>query len=149
MAQQRIEALAKHLEALSYRSVLQRGFSVTRLAASGRIVRSAFAVATGDLLLTEVADGRFASVAQSGADAGEQQMLSRKRESAPMDASEEVKAPSDAERDTTTYAQTDDQRDTAQTRGHAGEDRDKTRDGKKIPRKQKQPDQADDPLLFD
>ena len=44
---------------MSHRSVLRRGFSVTRL--GGRIVRSAGQVGLGDMIDTELADGRIAS----------------------------------------------------------------------------------------
>lgn len=68
LARQRLAATARQLEAMSYRSVLQRGFSVTRLS-DGAIVRSANEVASGERIETELADGRFTStVAGSSAD---------------------------------------------------------------------------------
>jgi exodeoxyribonuclease VII large subunit len=61
MAQQRLEGLGRHLEALSYRSVLSRGFSVTR-GPDGQILRSAGAVAQGQGIETELHDGRIRSI---------------------------------------------------------------------------------------
>ena len=66
LARQRVQAAARELEALSYRSVLRRGFSVTRSSA-GEIVRSREAVAAGDVVETELPDGRFRSRAENGA----------------------------------------------------------------------------------
>ncbi|MCE5278665.1 MAG: exodeoxyribonuclease VII large subunit [Planctomycetaceae bacterium] len=60
LASQRVEAASRQLEAMSYRSVLARGFSVTR-DSQGRIVRSAVAVTAGDILNTQVCDGAIAS----------------------------------------------------------------------------------------
>jgi len=65
MASQRLDAVGKHLEALGYRSILQRGFSVTR-SESGEIVRSAAQVATGVVIQTEIADGHFKSRVTDG-----------------------------------------------------------------------------------
>ncbi|MEZ5842252.1 MAG: exodeoxyribonuclease VII large subunit [Hyphomicrobiaceae bacterium] len=60
-----LDAQAKLLRSLSYQSVLQRGFAVVR-DAEGRAVRSVGAVAAGDRLSVEVADGRFEVEAQAG-----------------------------------------------------------------------------------
>ncbi len=57
---QRLEAAGRQLEALSYRSVLDRGFSVTR-SAGGEILRKADQVSPGQAVQTELADGRFTS----------------------------------------------------------------------------------------
>jgi len=56
LARQRAGAAARQLEALSYRSVLGRGYSVTR-APDGAILRSVSDVAVGDKIRTELADG--------------------------------------------------------------------------------------------
>jgi exonuclease VII large subunit len=61
LARQRVDALSKHLEALSHRSVLKRGFSVTS-DGRGRILRSIEGIRTGQTVQTELADGRFKSV---------------------------------------------------------------------------------------
>lgn len=60
LARQQTDALARQLNALSYRSVLARGFSVTRTA-SGAIIRSAGDVTEGDSILTSLADGEITS----------------------------------------------------------------------------------------
>ena len=64
MARSQLDATARHLEALGYRSILQRGFSVTRTA-DARIMRSAGETKPGERIETEVADGRFTSVVDS------------------------------------------------------------------------------------
>ena len=63
MARQKVDMLAGHLEALSYRSILARGFSVTRLA-DGQIIRSVTQAPPGQRLQSEVADGKIASVVE-------------------------------------------------------------------------------------
>jgi len=55
LARQRLAALGRQLEAMSYRSVLARGFSVTRK--GDAILRSAGDAQTGDIICTELADG--------------------------------------------------------------------------------------------
>jgi len=60
LARQRVAALRRQLEAMSYRAVLRRGFSVTRLR-GGRILRRAAEVAPGDVLETELAEGKVES----------------------------------------------------------------------------------------
>lgn len=71
LATQQLQAAHRHLEALSYRSVLGRGFSVTRLG-DGAILRAAADVKPGALLETELIDGKFKSAAlgAAGGDAG-------------------------------------------------------------------------------
>ncbi|MCE5325140.1 MAG: exodeoxyribonuclease VII large subunit [Planctomycetaceae bacterium] len=69
LARQRVEAAARQLEAMSYRSVLARGFSVTR-DSRGQIVRSAAAVAAGEILSTQVSDGAIASRVMGGGEGG-------------------------------------------------------------------------------
>jgi len=60
LARQKIDAAARQLEAMSYRNVLTRGFSVTR-SGDGRILRHVNQVTAGDLVETELADGKFTS----------------------------------------------------------------------------------------
>ena len=56
LARQQLAALRRQLDAMSYRSVLARGFSVTRIA-DGAILRSADDAHAGQTLHTELADG--------------------------------------------------------------------------------------------
>jgi exodeoxyribonuclease VII large subunit len=65
LARQQLQAAARQLEALSYRSVLKRGFSVTRLE-GGTLVRSADQVEPGAVLETQLADGSVRSTAEGG-----------------------------------------------------------------------------------
>jgi exodeoxyribonuclease VII large subunit len=58
----RLELAAGRLRALSPRSTLERGYAIVR--AESGIVRSAAAVASGDELEVEVADGRFGARAE-------------------------------------------------------------------------------------
>lgn len=51
----------ERISALSYRSVLGRGFSITRAKRGGRVVRSLQEIRDGDRLWTELSDGRFES----------------------------------------------------------------------------------------
>ena len=60
LAGQRVAALARQLRAMSYRAVLERGYSVTRLAGAA-ILRSAAAARAGAWLETELADGKVKS----------------------------------------------------------------------------------------
>ena len=60
LARQRVDSLARQLDAMSYRAVLLRGYSVTRLA-GGKILRSTADVGGGDALRTELADGEVRS----------------------------------------------------------------------------------------
>ena len=61
----RILSLSKLVEAFSYHKVLDRGFALVRDAA-GQPVRSAAAVAVGDMLDIELADGHLPAVASEG-----------------------------------------------------------------------------------
>ncbi|MCP4376155.1 MAG: exodeoxyribonuclease VII large subunit [bacterium] len=61
LASQQIDAAARQLEAMSHRSVLGRGFSVTR-DADGRILRSASQTSDGQTINTELSDGKIISV---------------------------------------------------------------------------------------
>ncbi len=72
LGRQRVTAAGKQLHALSYRSVLERGFSVTRRG-DGSVLRSAGDLHPSERVETELADGRFRSdvvdadnVAQNG-----------------------------------------------------------------------------------
>ena len=60
LLRQQVRAAERQLEAMSYRSVLRRGYSVTR-DESGRILRSAGQVAAGDRIETELAEGQIAA----------------------------------------------------------------------------------------
>jgi exonuclease VII large subunit len=60
LARQQIDAAGRHLEALSYRNVLARGYSVTRDKA-GDILRSVAQVSQGQPIRTELADGTIDS----------------------------------------------------------------------------------------
>jgi exodeoxyribonuclease VII large subunit len=57
----RIDGLSRRLEASSHRRVLARGFSITRLATSGRLVTSPQHVRAGQRVQTETAGGTFDS----------------------------------------------------------------------------------------
>jgi len=60
LARQRVEAVTRQLEAMSHRSVLKRGFTITRRP-GGTVLRSADAATSGDLLETELHDGTVTS----------------------------------------------------------------------------------------
>ncbi|MBN1941856.1 MAG: exodeoxyribonuclease VII large subunit [Phycisphaerae bacterium] len=60
LAHQRVDAFARQLEAMSYRNVLRRGFSVTR-DPGGRLLRSVADVHPAHRVQTELADGMFYS----------------------------------------------------------------------------------------
>ena len=61
LAWQKIDAASRQLEAMSYRAVLHRGFSVTRRA-GGQILRSTRQTKDGDRIRTELADGKITSI---------------------------------------------------------------------------------------
>ena len=61
LARQQINAAEKHLNAMSYRSVLKRGFTVTR-DTNGKIIRSAWEINPYDVIETEFADGKAQSL---------------------------------------------------------------------------------------
>jgi exodeoxyribonuclease VII large subunit len=63
LASQKVEAMVRQLESMSYRSVLNRGFSVTRKA-GGAILRAADEVAAGQPIETELASGRLRSIVE-------------------------------------------------------------------------------------
>jgi len=56
-----LASLEARLEAGSHGRLLKRGFSITRLARDGRLIRRAEDVREGDRLLTETSEGRIAS----------------------------------------------------------------------------------------
>jgi exodeoxyribonuclease VII large subunit len=60
-----LRSLGAHLDALSPLKVLGRGYSVTRRAATGEIVRRADDVRVGDQIGTILAEGRLTSVVES------------------------------------------------------------------------------------
>jgi exodeoxyribonuclease VII large subunit len=60
----KINAMEGQLRALSPEAVLKRGYSMTTLKKSGKIVRAAAQVKTGDRLVTRFADGTVESVAE-------------------------------------------------------------------------------------
>ena len=60
LARQRVTAAERQLEAMSYRSVLCRGYSVTR-GADGKILRTAADAVAGNWIATELADGTISS----------------------------------------------------------------------------------------
>lgn len=64
LGQQKIAAIKRQLEAMSHRSALRRGFSVTRRAGGG-ILRSTKDVRSGEYVETELADGKFRSVVEA------------------------------------------------------------------------------------
>ncbi len=61
LARQRLRAAAGKLEAMSYRTTLARGFSITRLKKGRRILADIAKLAPGDRLLTETASGEIES----------------------------------------------------------------------------------------
>jgi len=85
LARQHVDALGRQLEALSYRSVLARGFSVTRTAA-GAIIRSTSDVRAGDNITTKLIDSEIFSRVLGGNENGPEEAApkraARKRRSA-------------------------------------------------------------------
>ncbi len=73
LARQQVIAMGRQLEAMSYRNVLGRGFSVTRRVGGG-ILRSVANVRLRERIETELADGKFASVVDGD---GERQSLNK------------------------------------------------------------------------
>jgi len=65
LARQTVQSHARQLEAMSYRSALARGFSVTR-GRDGAIIRSVAQAAMGDRIETELADGTLPSRVEDG-----------------------------------------------------------------------------------
>lgn len=65
----RLDAREATVRALDPRRVLERGYSITR-DADGRVVRHAADAAAGQLIVTELADGRVASRVESTGEAG-------------------------------------------------------------------------------
>jgi exodeoxyribonuclease VII large subunit len=60
----RVTAMDAQLRALSPEAVLKRGYSMTTIKKTGKIVRAAAQVKTGDRLITRFADGTVESVAE-------------------------------------------------------------------------------------
>ncbi len=60
LAQQQLTALGRQLDAMSYKAVVKRGYSVTRIAGK-QILRSVGEVAPGAMLETELTDGKIIS----------------------------------------------------------------------------------------
>lgn len=61
LCEEQLLGRGERIAALSYRSILNRGFSITRDKRGGAVIRSVEAVGDGDRVMTEVADGRFES----------------------------------------------------------------------------------------
>lgn len=61
IARQQADGLAARLESVSYKRVLSRGYTITRLARRGAVVTSPEQVRPGDRLVTETAAGEFES----------------------------------------------------------------------------------------
>ncbi|MDY7010288.1 MAG: exodeoxyribonuclease VII large subunit [Planctomycetota bacterium] len=60
LAKQQLTSLARQMEAMSYKAVVKRGYSVTRIAGK-QILRSVCEVTPGEMLETEVSDGKIIS----------------------------------------------------------------------------------------
>ena len=56
-----LDSLDRQLQSVSYRRTLARGYSVTRSSETGKLVASAAEVGPGDVVETEITDGRFES----------------------------------------------------------------------------------------
>ena len=67
LARQQVDGAARQLDAMSYRSVLRRGFSVTRSQAGG-ILRASSSAISGEMIETELADGKLRSRVASDAE---------------------------------------------------------------------------------
>lgn len=63
-AHQRVDAMSRQLEALSPTSVLSRGYSITSMQKSGKIIRTVQEISSGDVLVTQLADGTVQSIAK-------------------------------------------------------------------------------------
>ncbi len=85
LGRQRLAAAGKQLQALSYRSVLERGFSVTRRG-DGKVIRSVKDVHPIEQVETELADGKFRSDVVDAEDV----TPNNKPHRDPMDVSENV-----------------------------------------------------------
>jgi exodeoxyribonuclease VII large subunit len=60
-ASARLKSVAGLLQAISHKSVLERGYSITRLKESGKLIRSISDVQSGGEIVTQVQDGQFES----------------------------------------------------------------------------------------
>ena len=56
-----LDALEARIQASGHRKTLGRGYTITRRQPTGQIVTAAGQVSTGEEILTETADGNFAS----------------------------------------------------------------------------------------
>jgi exodeoxyribonuclease VII large subunit len=56
-----LDSLERQLQSVSYRRTLARGYSVTRSTETGKLVTSAAGARPGDVVETEITDGRFES----------------------------------------------------------------------------------------
>ncbi len=90
---QTLDGQSKMLVALSYQSVLSRGYAVVRDEA-GRMVRSAGQVSAGMALDIEVADGHVAASALSDGTPGEPRKVAARAQAARSPAGPKVRAPS-------------------------------------------------------
>jgi exodeoxyribonuclease VII large subunit len=61
LARQKVDSLQRQIEAMSHKSVLKRGFSLTRRY-GGKLIRSAADVSAGETVETVLHDGAFKSV---------------------------------------------------------------------------------------
>src|SRR6185503_13597597 len=61
-AKEKLVATEKLLGAVGYKSVLARGYSITRLLPAGQLVRFAAKLNTKDRIVTQLADGQIESV---------------------------------------------------------------------------------------
>jgi len=61
---ERLAAIASHLNAVGPQQVLERGYSITTLQRTGRVLRSAHEARAGDRLLTRLAEGTLHSVVE-------------------------------------------------------------------------------------
>lgn len=83
-ARHNVASLANSLEALSPLKVLQRGYSITRRADNGRVVRNTEEVATGDDILTILEHGRVRSRVESVDPEPDPQLRAVVEENAPI-----------------------------------------------------------------
>jgi len=91
LAAQRVASARRQLEAMSYRSVLKRGYSVTR-DAEGKIIRSVKDTQKGELIETELVDGKIRSKVQDA------RRLSETAKAAPAQRAGAQKAEDDTEK---------------------------------------------------
>jgi len=61
---QRLDRLAERLRLLDPANVLSRGYSITRDSGSGKVIRSAASVKSGQKVITRVQEGEFDSMVE-------------------------------------------------------------------------------------